>query len=83
MLTGGLRRVGAHDRMDRKVKPEIAPARIDVAFDNVDAGSAGLSRMRNGSKGCYGAARTIASVVKKSRSTLPMLMYQHSCSGVF
>jgi hypothetical protein len=28
------------------------------------------------------AARTIASVVKKVRSTAPMLMYQHSRSGV-
>jgi hypothetical protein len=30
----------------------------------------------------YGAALTIASVVKKSRPTAPMLMYQHSRSGV-
>jgi hypothetical protein len=32
---------------------------------------------------CYGAALTIASVVKKLRSTAPILMYQHSRSGVF
>ncbi len=31
----------------------------------------------------YGAAFTIAWVVKKSLSTAPMLMYQHSRSGVF
>ena len=31
----------------------------------------------------YGAAFTIDWVVKKSLSTAPMLMYQHSRSGVF
>ena len=31
----------------------------------------------------YGAALTIDSVVKNDLSTAPMLMYQHSRSGVF
>src|SRR5208337_1037356 len=33
-------------------------------------------------KSDYGAALTIEAVVKKSRPTAPMLMYQHSFSGV-
>lgn len=34
-------------------------------------------------KRTYGAAFTIDSVVKKALSTAPMLIYQHSRSGVF
>ena len=46
-------------------------------------GSQGAKSLIYLAKSAYGAAFTIDWVVKKSLSTAPMLMYQHSRSGVF
>src|SRR5208282_392210 len=57
---------------DVSKKEPARSVRTAPAFSNLD----GLTRAS------YCAARTIASVVKKLLSTAPMLMYQHSRSGV-
>jgi hypothetical protein len=65
---------------------------VDCVEETGAAGKAApvMRRLTNAKGSCHvyhahnfhGAMRTIVSVVKKSRPTAPMFMYQHSRSGV-
>ena len=52
------------------------------AYGNPPRRSAPVSDTISKRDGAYGAAATIAFTVQKSLSIAPMLMYQHSRSGV-